>query len=156
MILSTIYDLIDEPRPGLQCLVHSIQEITVVSPFYFPSFSVTFYSALYIQCWLLFYILSQNLQVILFSRWSFSRTKKKYIKNRFLTIPSTVGRPSMESLESYKCVYMELKKNAVKSYDQRKLISGNFTTIPAYFVTIKRFKKEKKETKECKQHESIE
>merc|ERR1712002_931050 len=86
----------------------------------------------------------------------FFPNQKKNIKNRFLTIPSAVGRPSMESLESYKCVYMELKKNAVKSYDQRKLISGNFTTLPAYFVTIKRFKKRKKETKECKQHESIE
>jgi len=53
------------------------------------------------------------------------------------------------------CLY-GVEKNAVKSYDQRKLISGNFTTLPAYFVTIKRFKKRKKETKECKQHESIE
>jgi len=45
------------------------------------------------------------------------------------------------------CLYGVEKKNAVKSYDQRKLISGNFTTIPAYFVTIKRFKKEKKRNK---------
>merc|ERR1712142_595154 len=66
-----------------------------------------------------------------------------FTKKPILTIPSSVGRPPLESFESKMCLYeFEEKKSLKKSYDQPKFEKKNGLSyyLTCLRVIIKRFK----------------